>query len=285
LGIAPIAWAAIGVYTAFLLWPVLSSFISSFTDRSPLSDSSSFVGLDNYQEMMSDIELHTSLRFTLLIVVVVTVVANAAGLGFALLLNGAQARYRIMRTLVFIPQVLSGVIVAYIWQVMLTQNGLVNASLMGMNLTTDGVPWLGTVNLSTFSVCVVVSWFTIAFSTVIYAAALQTVPVELYDAARVDGAGAIRRFRYVTWPMIAPGATISVVLSLITGLKLYDIVVVLTGGGPAGTTRTTAIYIIQSAFTENRFGYAAAVAMLLLALTAAFAYGATTLMRKREDRL
>jgi len=131
-------------------------------------------------------------------------------------------------------------------------------------------------------VCVVVSWATIAFATVIYVASLQSVPSELYEAARIDGANARSRFRYVTLPMIAPGTTISIVLCLITTFKLYDIIAVLTGGGPANSTQTTAYYLITVAFTSNRFGYASAIAIFLLVLTVVVAYSVTGLLRRRE---
>ena len=111
------------------------------------------------------------------------------------------------------------------------------------------------------------------------------MPAELYEAARVDGAGALSRFRHVTWPMIAPGTTISVVLCLITTFKLYDVIAVLTGGGPANSTKSTAFYLVNVAFTNNRFGYASAIAMLLLVLTAVIAYGLTAILRRREAHL
>ncbi|KRC61463.1 ABC transporter permease [Agromyces sp. Root81] len=284
-GLAPIAGIAIILYAAFLLWPLVSSFVTSFTNSSPLKATSSFVGADNYVELFQDPRLYRTLGFTLVVVVFVTVVSNALGLLFALLLNSPSRNYRVMRTLVFIPQVLSGVIVAFIWRSVLNQNGLLNSTLQSMGLTDEAVSWLGTPELATFSICVVVSWMTIAFSTVVYTASLQSVPSELYEAARVDGAGALSRFRNVTFPMIAPGVTISVTLCLITTLKLYDIIAVLTGGGPANSTQSLAFFLVEVAFTENRFGYSSAIAMFLLLLTAVVAYSSTGLLRRREAHL
>jgi len=285
LGLAPVAWLAIGLYVAFLLYPVASSLLTSFTDRNPLRAESSFVGLDNYLHLLADPRFAASLRFTLVVVVVVTTVSNVLGLGFAMLLNRPSAGYRLMRTLIFIPQVLSGVIVAFIWRSMLTQNGLLNTFLLNVGLVDQPISWIGTPELALFSVCVVVSWATIAFATVIYVASLQSVPSELYEAARIDGANARGRFRYVTLPMIAPGMTISIVLCLITTFKLYDVIAVLTGGGPANSTQTTAYYLITVAFTSNRFGYASAIAIFLLVLTVVVAYSVTSLLRRRDADL
>ncbi len=285
VGLAPVAWLAIGLYIAFLLYPIASSLVTSFTDRNPLRADSTFVGLDNYRQLLADPRLLTSLRFTIVVVIVVTIVSNVVGLGFAMLLNRPSVGYRLMRTLIFIPQVLSGVIVAFIWRSILTQSGLLNTFLRSIGLAEQPISWIGTPDLAHLSVCVVVSWATIAFATVVYVAALQSVPGELYEAARIDGATALGRFRFVTLPMIAPGMTISIVLCLITTFKLYDVIAVLTGGGPANSTQTTAFYLITVAFTTNRFGYASAIAILLLVATTVIAYSLTGLLRRREADL
>lgn len=285
VGLASIAWLAMGLYATFLVYPVVQSFLTSFTDRSPLRRESSFIGIENYLKLASDPRLLRSLAFTLVVTVAVSVVSNVLGLLIAMLLNRPKANYKVMRTLIFIPQVLSGVIVAFIWRSILTQNGLLNVTLRNLGLTDKAVSWIGTPELATLSICVVVSWATIAFATVVYTASLQSVPLELYEAARIDGAGALGRFRHVTLPMIAPGMTISVTLSLITTLKLYDIIAVLTGGGPANSTKSVAYYLIDVAFTGNRFGYASAIGILLLGLTALISYGTSGLLRRREARL
>lgn len=285
LGLAPIAWIAMALYVAFLLFPIAQSVVTSVTDRNPLKPESAFVGLDNYLRLFTDPRLASSLRFTIIVVIAVTLVANIVGLLFAMLLNRPTAGYRMLRTVVFIPQVLSGVIVAFIWRTILTQNGLLNNALLNVGVVDRPVSWIGTPELATFSICLVVTWTTIAFATVVYTASLQSVPTELYEAARMDGAGAWDRFRSITLPMIAPGMTISVVLCLITTFKLYDVIAVLTGGGPANSTQSTAYYLITVAFTNNRFGYASAIAIFLLLLTAVSAYGLTALLRRREASL
>ena len=285
IGLALIAWFAIGLYATFLIYPVVQGFLTSFTDRNPLRRESSFVGIENYLELARDQRLLRSLMFTLVVTVFVAIVSNVLGLLIAMLLNRPGTNYKMMRTLIFIPQVLSGVIVAFIWRSILTQKGLLNVTLQNLGLTDTAISWIGTPELATLSICVVVSWATTAFATVVYTASLQSVPLDLYEAARIDGAGAVARFRYVTLPMIAPGMTISVTLSLITTLKLFDIIAVLTGGGPANSTKSVAFYLIDVAFTGNRFGYASAIAILLLGLTALISYGTSGLLRRREAYL
>ena len=277
-----IAVVAFGLYLMFLLYPLAYSFYLSLTNRRTLRPGNDFVGLDNYRRLGDDARLTASLKFTFQVVVFVTVVSNLVGLAFAMLLNRPSRSFRIMRTIVFIPQVLSGVIVAFIWRSMLVPSGLLNRALLDLGLVEQPVGWLGDREFATLSICVMVSWITIAFATVIYTAALQSIPPELYEAARLDGARRFKLFRHVTFPMLAPGMTISVTLSLITTFKLYDVIVVLTGGGPANSTRSTAYYLIFAAFEQGRAGYAAAISMLLLAITAGFAYGITALLRRRE---
>ncbi|MFC5824043.1 carbohydrate ABC transporter permease [Nonomuraea insulae] len=277
-----IALLAIGLYVLFITVPVIMSAWTSLTDENPLLARSNFIGLDNYLEMVHDHALKASLGFTLLLTAGVTVVANAIGIGFALLLNRTSLSFRMMRTVAFLPQVLSGVIVGFVWRYLLAQDGILNGLLTGAGIVDEPITWLGSPHLAMFSVGLVSAWVLSGFTTVVHLAALQSIPVELYQAARVDGAGAWQRFRRITFPMVAPGTTISVTISLITMLKLYDIIAALTSGGPADSTQSTALYIIKLAFTGDRFGYASSVAMLLLFVSALIALSVTGLLRRRE---
>ena len=284
-GLFGIAALAFVLYLCFLVLPLLLSLRSSFTNENPLRASSSFVGLSNYQELMSDHALRASLTFTIVLAIGVTAVANVIGIAFAVMLNRTGLSYRVMRTVAFLPQVLSGVIVGFIWQTILTQDGLLNNALTRFGLIDTPISWLATPTGALLSIGVVVAWILSGFTTVVHLAALQSIPVELDDMATMDGASRTQRFFRVTLPMLAPGTTISVTISLITVLKLYDVITVLTGGGPANSTQSTALYIVKVAFTEDRFGYASAVAMLVLVLSAAIALSVTNVLRRREVNL
>jgi ABC-type sugar transport system permease subunit len=277
-----IAVLALGLYALFIIVPVIMSAWKSLTDENPLLAHSNFVGLENYTEMIEDAALAASLRFTLLAAAAVTIVANAAGIGFAMLLNKTSLSFRTMRTVAFLPQVLSGVIVGFVWRYILAQDGILNEILVAAGIIDRPITWLGSPELAMFSVGLVAAWVLTGFTTVVHLAALQSVPVEMYQAAMVDGAGRWQRFRRITLPMVAPGTTISVTISLITMLKLYDIIAALTSGGPADATQSTALYIVRLAFTDDRFGYASAVAMLLLVVSALIALSVTGLLRRRE---
>jgi ABC-type sugar transport system permease subunit len=281
----PAAALGIGLYCLWVIYPVVASAVTSFTNASPLKPTRSWVGWTNYAAMQTDLRFHRSLVFTAIIVLVSTFGSNVIGLAMAMLLNGQGRNYKVMRMIVFIPQVLSGVVVAFIWRSILNQGGLLNTSLINAGIIDHPVGWIGTANLATFSVCVVVTWVNTAFAAVVYTASLQSVPHELIEAARVDGAGWWNRFWNVTWPLIAPGTTISITLSLITSLKLYDILAILTGGGPANQTNSVAYYLIQVAFSGNRYGYGAAIGVVLLLITALTSFVSTGILRRRESDL
>jgi multiple sugar transport system permease protein len=281
-GLFVVAALALGLYLCFLILPLLMSLRSSFTNENPLLTNSRYVGLRNYRDMAGDHQLLASLRFTLTLAFGVTVIANVLGIAFAMLLNRTGLSYRVMRTIAFLPQVISGVIVGFIWRTILTQDGLLNTILLKAGVIHKAVSWLGSPTMALVSIGIVVSWILTGFTTVVYLAALQGVPAELNDAAAIDGANAVQRFRRVTFPMMAPGMTISVTISMITVLKLYDVIAVLTGGGPADSTQSTALYIVNLAFTDDRFGYASSVAMLLLIISAVISLTVTTLLRRRE---
>jgi ABC-type sugar transport system permease subunit len=281
-GLSAVAALALALYLAFLIVPVLLSLKTSFTNQNILFPGSRFVGLANYRQMLHDTALRSSIEFTLELAVTVTVVANVVGLCFALLLNRTSLSYRVLRTLAFLPQVISGIIAGFVWSWMLSPDGLVNHLLAGIGVASQPVNWLGTPQLAQLSAGIVVSWVLSGFTTVVYLAALQNIPRELYDASSIDGASRLQQFRTITLPMVAPATTISVVISLITVLKLYDIITALTGGGPAFATQSVAMYIISVGFSNDAYGYASAIAMVLLALTAILALSVTTVLRRRE---
>lgn len=280
--LSAIAALALVLYLIFLIVPVLLSLKTSFTNQNILFPTSSFVGLGNYRAALHDTQLRASIEFTLALAIAVTIVANAAGLFFAILLNRTSLSYRVLRTLAFLPQVISGIIAGFVWSWMLSPTGLVNHILTGTGLVSQPVNWLGTPQLAQLSAAIVVSWVLSGFTTVVYLAALQNIPRELYEASSIDGASSRQQFRMITFRMVAPATTISVVICLITVLKLYDIITALTGGGPAYATRSIAMYIISVGFSNDAYGYASAIAMVLLVLTAIIALSVTTVLRRRE---
>jgi len=273
------------LYLAVLIFPLLLSFYFSFTNFNLLNATNSFVGGENYISMLSDDTFRSTLWFTLKTSFIVTLLANVLGLAVAMALNHRGPIYTTMRTVFFVPQVLSAVVIGFIWSGMLnSQRGLVNTLLRQIGLIGVGgnISWLGTPTLATLSVIGVCIWQMIGFCTVVYLAALQGVPQDLKDAANVDGANRWQTFRNVTFPLLSPGVTVNVVMLLIMMFKLYDIIQVMTAAGPAGTTESLAFYVTRMAFTVNRVGYASAMAVVLFIFIAIISAGLGAFLRSRE---
>jgi multiple sugar transport system permease protein len=272
------------VYGCFVLAPVLLSFGYSLTNYNPFHPPVHFVGLDNYKLLFTDSEFLTSLRVTSLLTLVLVIVPNVAGLGIALLLDRKGWFYNAWRAVFFIPVVLSSVVVSIVWTRLLADDGVVNQMLGWVGVSPVG--WLSSPPLALWSLGAIMAWQMLGFCVVVYLAGLQSVPHELIEAAAIDGAGPVNRFRHVTWPLLAPALTINTVVLLITAFKAYDQIQVITGGGPGtGTTASTAFVVLQTGLTANRQGYAAAMAIVMLLIVAAVAAVVLRVLQRRENNL
>ncbi len=241
-----------------------------------------FVGFQNFVKIFKTPELVGSLWNTLFLAFGFLILTNVFGLLFALALNrGLKSRY-VLRTLVFMPVVVAPIAVSYIWKFIFDYNGPLNGLMTGIGLPKQN--WLASPSLAIWCVLIVMVWQNIGFVMVIYLAGLATVPVEMEEAAALDGASALRRFRYVVLPMINPSVAIATTLTLIQGLRVFDQVVALTGGGPAGATQTLALEVYQQAFTYQEFGFGAALALLLSLLILIFSIAQQWATRSRSGQ-
>ncbi|NUR85738.1 MAG: sugar ABC transporter permease [Nonomuraea sp.] len=268
------------VYACFVLAPILLSFGYSLTDASLTNTSTRFIGVDNYLRIFTDSAFLQSLRVTTILTLIVVIVPNVLGVGVAVLLDRKGWLYNALRSVFFVPVVLSSVVVSVVWMAMLQDDGLVNR-ILGTR-----IGWLSDPDLALYSIGMIISWQMLGFCSVVYLAALQGVPQSLHEAAEIDGAGPWTRFRKVTWPLLAPALTTNTVMLLITGFKAYDHVQVLTAGGPGlGTTSTLAFNVIQVGFTANRTGESSALAILMLVIVAVVSGVVLRVLNRREVNL
>jgi multiple sugar transport system permease protein len=272
-------------YVLFVVLPIGLSVYYSLTNLNPLFPTTRFVGLRNYRDLLDDDDFFRAVKNTFVIAATVTLITNVVGLFVALMLNRASRLFYALRTLFFVPQVLSAVIISFIWSIILTQNGILNTVLRNLGLEGWARPWLGLPAEALWSIIAVVSWQWVGFSVVIYLAALQSIPQELYEAARIEGATPVQQFWTLTLPLLGPGVTVNVILIMISVFKLYDHVAVLTSGGPAGTTETLSFNIIKVGFTENQAGYGSAMAVALFTIIGLIAVGLVLFLRRREVEL
>jgi multiple sugar transport system permease protein len=223
-----------------------------------------FVGLNNFELMGSDALLWKSLGITATYTVLFVPIAFFASLGLALLVRQRFPGVGAVRAAFFLPNVLSLVVVGVLWQFLLTDKTGVVAQMLGSDTS-----WLGDPAFALPTLVLISVWFLMGYQMLIFLAGLQDIPRELYDAAIVDGSGPWGRFRHVTWPGLRPTSFFVLVTSMInaiTGLQAFDLVYVMTKGGPANSTSTIINYAYQQAFLYGRFGYAAAICGMVVAI-------------------
>lgn len=218
---------------------------------------------------------------TAVVAVVGAVAVNLAALGLALLLQRTNRFNTFGRVVMFYPHVLSALVVGFLWQAILGPQGVVNTMLEKAG--TDSLPFLSDPDWALWSMILVIVWSLFGVQLILYLAGLQAVPADLLEAARIDGASRWQTFRAVTWPSLASTVTVAVITSGISLLKTYDVVVSLTGGGPAGSTKTLAYSILAVSFPQRDIGVASAQAVLLIVAAAVLAITVLVLRRRAED--
>jgi len=262
------ALPAVALYCFVLVVPTVRGAGFAFTDWDGISRAIEWVGFDNFARVVTDPDSLAAFGVTLLIAGAVTVVQNTLGMLLALGVNSRIRSRNILRVLLFAPAVMTPVVTAYVWKYILAPDGVLNGVLDGIGLPALKQSWLGSPQWGLVSIMLVIVWQFSGYSMVIFLAGLQGVPTEVVEASIMDGAGPVRRFWYVVRPFLAPAITINLMLSVIGGLKLFDQVFILTGGGPGGSTNTLSTLIYKNAFTFGEFGYSIAMAIVLTLLVA-----------------
>ena len=270
------------LFAFVVLVPSVRGVWYAFTDWDGLDPSFSLVGLENFREVTRDPDARLAIRNTLLIAVAITIVQNGVGLLLALGVNTAVKSRNVLRVLLFAPAVVTPIVTAYLWRNLLGPDGAVNGLLDVAGLDSWQRNWLGDPDLALWSMVGVIVWQYAGYSMVIFLAGLQSIPSEILEATAIDGAGPVRRFWSVTRPLLAPAFTINLMLSIIGGIKLFDQVWALTGGGPGHATDTLSTLIYKDAFTLGEFGYSIALAVVLTIVVAVVSTGQYALLARRE---
>jgi raffinose/stachyose/melibiose transport system permease protein len=279
-----LAVPAVAFLLAYHFVAPLSAVWYAFTDWNGLG-AAHWIGVDNFTQILHAPETRGALVHTLELALSLLVLANLLGCGLALALNRTIKSRNLLRSLFFLPAVISPLATAYIWQYIFTYDGALNRFLNYLGLHGWVRPWLGDPGWALWTILVVLVWQFSGLTMIIYLAGLQGIPAELDEAAAVDGASTWYRLRKVTLPMLAPALTVSATLSLIFGLRVFDQVLALTAGGPVGATETLATQVWQQTFAYGRFGYGAALSLVLAGLIAVMAIGQLLILRRREQML
>ena len=249
---------AVVLMILFIAYPLGNAIYLSFFKWNGYSVKKDFIGVQNYISMFNDKTFVSSLRNTLLYGFVCTFLQQVIGLAMAVFLNTKFKGRGIARTVIYMPAMVSGLVMGYIMYFFFqTKGGVMNDILSSMGLAT--VDWLGNGNTAIAVIIFINTWQFVGVSMVIYLAGIQGVSQSYIEAATVDGANAWQRFRFITLPLLQPALASSVIYNLIGGLKLYDVIIALTDGGPAKKTHSLATYIANRYFDAERAGYAAAI--------------------------
>jgi multiple sugar transport system permease protein len=259
------------LFSIFTVFALAFAFYLTFREWNILEPEKPFVGLQNYRDMVGDEDFRRSVINTFYFTGASVPLGMAIGLSIALLLNQPLWGRTILRTLFFLPVVTPFVVAAIVWKWLYNGDfGPINYYLIKTHLITEPLLWLSDKNLAMPAVVLMSVWTSVGFSMVVYLAALQAVPGELYESARIDGAGAWARFRYVTLPMLAPSTLFLMVMGIIGSFQVFTQIYIMTSGGPVNRTSTMVYYIYESAFKFYEMGYASTLAYALFLLSLVF---------------
>ncbi|MFD6524759.1 MULTISPECIES: carbohydrate ABC transporter permease [unclassified Isoptericola] len=276
---------ALAMILLFVVWPVITAVQMSgyrWNGRGPMVD---FVGLANYVSVLTDDVFVGSLVNNLVIVVGSILIQLPLGLAIALLLNRRMWGQSALRTIIFVPYVLAEVVAGVIWfQLLQPQYGVLDTLLTAVGLTPPEQGWLGDPDLALWTVLAILTWKYLGLAVILFLAGLQGVPDELYEAAQLDGASWWQVQRKITIPLLGPTIRTWGFLSMIGSLQLFDMVWILTKGGPANATSTMAIYLVNEGTRSANFGIAgaASVILFLIALVMAVLYQRLILRRDAQ---
>lgn len=276
-GIAFVAPVAL-LFLVVRVVPALAALYLSFTEFSGIS-TPAWIGLDNFRDLLDDDSFKAALRNTLIYTFGVVVPSTLLGMAVAMLLNTRLMFRSLFRTIFFLPAVISLVSIAMIWAYILnSQFGVLNFLLSELGM--KRVAWLDDPRYALGTLILLGIWKNVGYTSVIFLAALQGLPSEIYEAASVDGANRWQQFCRITWPLLLPVTVFVAFMLSIAAFQTFDQVLVLTGGGPAGSTTTVVLETYKAGFQFLKFGYASAMAFALFAIIAVV--GSVMLFAKKK---
>jgi raffinose/stachyose/melibiose transport system permease protein len=262
---------ALIIYTLLFAVPVVMGLAYSLTNWNTMSDVVKFIGLRNFREIFAlDSPYLKNLWITLVFTFFTIIIKETCGLGLALLLNGAIRSKNVLRSVFFLPQTLSPLIIGIVFISIFSPEGVVNGFLRALGLDGLARGWLADPGAVLGTTILTESWRMIGWNMVILLAGLQAIPIDYYEAASLDGASFWGQLRRITIPLLVPALTVTVVLNAIHGLKTFDLIFALTGGGPGSLTEVLNIAVFRE-FSMGRYGMATALGVVVFAITAIIA--------------
>jgi multiple sugar transport system permease protein len=258
------------ILAGLTLFPTVYMFTAAVQKVSPDPDvPREFIGLGNFARILADPELHVAVKNTVVFTSIAVTLEFLLGLGLALLFDKYIRRLNFLKTILLVPMMIPPIAVALTWKLIYQpQFGVLNELMFRLGLPSQA--WAGDVNLAMGTIIAADVWEWTPFIFLLMLAGLASLPSEPYEAAQVDGASAWRQFWDLTVPFLKPVIAIALILRIMDALRLFDLVFILTVGGPAGATETLSLYVFKVAFTFVDIGYAAAISLVILFVTVGF---------------
>ncbi|GIO43786.1 carbohydrate ABC transporter permease [Paenibacillus apis] len=271
------------LYTLFVIVPTLGSVYYSFTSWDGISSDVRFIGLANFVEIWNSPRVRNALQNTLILTISLVILENILAILLALLVDKVRWFSKIFRSVFYFPTLLSGIVMGFVWAMMLNYNfGVINQLLTKIGFGAITVDWLGDPRYALISILFSTVWKGAGYYMIIYLAGLQGIPQELNEAASIDGASGWKQFRHITFPLLAGSVTVCMVLSMISALKIFDQIAVMTDGGPGFETETLTYLIYKVGFGELRQGFGTALAMVLFFIILIITVFQVKILQKRE---
>ena len=273
-------------FTLFIIVPTIASVYYSFTSWDGLNPVVKFVGLANYKEIFTSARFGNALRNTVILTAFISILENSMALILALIVDNVKWGKNFFRSAFYVPVLISGIVSGFIWKIMYNYNfGAINSIFRSIGMGEACQDWLGNPKLALIMAGVVLIWKGAGYYMIIYLASLQSVPTDVVEAAAIDGASPIQRFKAITLPLISGAFTINLTLSLINGLKVFDQISVMTDGGPGFTTETIVYLLYKVGFNEGRQGFGTAVGIVLLFIILILNAVQQSILKRREVQL
>ncbi|MNJ42408.1 carbohydrate ABC transporter permease [Paenibacillus bouchesdurhonensis] len=271
------------LYTLFVIVPTLGSVYYSFTSWDGISSDVRFIGLANFVEIWNSPRVHNALKNTMVLTISLVILENIVAILLAVLVDKVRWLSKIFRSIFYFPTLLSGIVMGFVWAMMLNYNfGVVNQLLDKLGLGAFAVDWLGDPKYAMLAVILSTVWKGAGYYMIIYLAGLQGIPQELNEAASIDGANGWQQFRHITFPLLAGSVTVCMVLAMISALKIFDQIAVMTDGGPGFETETLTYLIYKVGFGELRQGFGTALALVLFFIILIITVFQVKVLQKRE---
>lgn len=268
-------------FTIVVLVPFFSGIYYSFTDWNGITGEIKWVGLDNFKYIFTDDkQFLQSFKLTAVYTVVAIILTNAIGFSLALLVTQKLKSSNLLRTVFFMPNLLGGLLLGFIWQFIFIRGFASIGELTGIPLFE--LAWLGDKNTAFWGIVIVSVWQGAGYIMLIYIAALQNIPKELIEAAKMDGANRFQVLRNIKVPLVAPAVTICLFLTTASSFKIFDANLSLTNGGPFKSTEMLALNIYTEAFVNNRYGIGEAKALIFFIVVAAISILQVTITKRKE---